>query len=139
MRQIILISATLLASGVAAAYTPAEEREFGEFAASGCKNRDGNFIVRGLVSSANEDTLVLADPLNSRSTMSVTLPGRGPFARVRGAFGKSKHEASDERLNELRASDSIVQVTLKCQGDGTPLAQEINYANSDGTRASISF
>lgn len=140
MRHLILISTALVASGaVSAAYKPAEERDFSEFAASGCKNRDGDFIVRGLVSSANEDTLVLADPLNSRSTMSVTLPGRGPFARVRGAFGKSKHEASDERLNELRASDSIVQVTLKCKGDGTPLAQEINYANSDGTRASISF
>ena len=140
MRHATLVFALLAASSVAfAQYRPAQERDFSDFASSGCKNRDGDFIIRGMVSSANEDTLVLSDPRNSRSTVSVTLPGRGPFARVRGVFGKSKHEASDELLNELRASHSLVQVTLKCQGDGTPQAQQIGYENSDGTHAAISF
>jgi hypothetical protein len=139
MRHIYWVVTALVASTSALAYTPAEERDFGEFAASGCRNRDGNFLIRGMVSSANEDTVVLSDPTDSRTTMSVTLPGRGPFARVRGAFGTSKHEASNQQLNELRESRTPVVVTLKCKGDGTPLAQEIRYINSDGTHAAISY
>lgn len=139
MKYIYLAVTTLAVSTSALAYTPAEERDFDEFAASGCRNRDGDFIIRGMVSSANEDTLVLSDPTNSRSTTSVTLPGRGPFARVRGAFGTSKHEASDQQLNELRLSHTPVVVTLKCKGDGTPLAQEISFVNPDGTHAAISY
>jgi hypothetical protein len=139
MRSTYLVVAALAASTSVLAYTPAVEREFDEFAATGCKNRDGDFIIRGMVSSANEDTLVLSDPADSRTTASVTLPGRGPFARVRGAFGTSKHEASNQQLNELRSSHAPVVVTLKCKGDGTPLAQQISYVNADGTRAAISF
>ena|SRR5688572_26439416 len=140
MRHATVVFVALVASSAAyAQYRPAQERDFSEFASSGCKNRDGDFIIQGMVSSANEDTLVLTDPHGSRRTVSVTLPGRGPFARVRGVLGKSKHEASDELLNELRASSSLVQVTLKCKGDGTPEAQEISYENSDGTHAAISF
>jgi hypothetical protein len=30
-------------------------------------------------------------------------------------------------------------VTLKCKGDGTPLAQEISFVNPDGTHAAISY
>jgi hypothetical protein len=140
MKRLLLMSTALLASGAAfAQYAPAEERGFSEFASRGCNNRDGNFIIRGMVSSANEDTLVLADPVDSSRTMSVTLPGRGPFARARGVFGKTKHELTDARLNEMRASATPVVVTLKCQGDGTPTAQEISYINRDGTHAAISF
>jgi len=140
MKHIYLaLTALVVSTSALAAYTPAEERDFGEFAASGCKNRDGDFIIRGMVSSANEDTVVLSDPTDSRSTTSVTLPGRGPFARVRGAFGTSKHEASNQQLNDLRMSRTPVVVTLQCKGDGTPLAREISYINSDGTHAAISY
>jgi hypothetical protein len=132
------VVAALAASTSALAYTPAEERDFDKFADTGCRNRDGDFIIRGIMSSANEDTLVLSDPADSRSTASVTLPGRGPFARVRGAFGTSKYEASSQQLNELRSSHTPVVVTLKRKGDG-PLAQEIDYVNADGTRTAISF
>ena len=139
MKSIYLAVAALAASTSAFAYEPAEERDFSEFAASGCRNRDGDFIIRGIVSSANENTVVLSDPSNSGSTTSVTLPSRGPFARVKGAFGTSKPEASDQQLNELRMSQTPVVITLKCQGNGTPLAQEISYINSDGTHAAISY
>jgi hypothetical protein len=139
MKHVYLAVIALVAATPALAYTPAEERDFGEFAATGCRNRDGDFIIRGMVSSANEDTVVLSDPTDSRTTTSVTLPGRGPFARVRGAFGTSKQEASNQQLNELRTSRTPVVVTLKCKGDGTPLAQEISYVNSDGTHAAISY
>jgi hypothetical protein len=138
MRSILFMS-TLFAASAALAYKPAVEQEFSEIAAGGCRNRDGDFIVRGMVSSANEETLVLSDPDSPRSTISVTLPGRGPLARAKGVFGKNKYEASDQRLNQLRETRTPVVVTLKCRGQGTPTARQINYENSDGTNASISF
>ena len=140
MRSLYLIVATLATSTSAFAYEPAQERDFAEFAASGCRNRDGDFIIRGVVSSANDETVVLSDPTNSRSTTSITLPGkRGPFARVRSAFGTSRQEAGNEQLNELRMRGTPVVVTLECNGDGTPLAREIRYTNSDGSHAAISY
>src|SRR5688572_30783374 len=140
MRHATLILTALAASSAACvAYTPAQERDFSEFASSRCKNRDGDFIIRGIVSSADEDKVVLSDPRTPLSRVSVTLPGRTPFALVRGVFGTSKHEVGNERLKDLRASHSLVQVTLKCEGGARPQAQEISYANSDGTHAAISF
>jgi len=139
MKRIYLVIASFAASTSAFAYKPAEEREFDEFVASGCRNRDGDFIIRGIVSSANEDTLVLSDPRSSRSTASVTLPGHGPFSRVKAAFGTSRTEASNQQLNELRLSQTPVVVMLKCKGDGTPIAVEISYINADGTHSAISY
>jgi hypothetical protein len=139
MKSIALaISMSLVASG-ANAYKPALEQEFSEIAANGCNNRDGDYVLRGLVSAADENTLVLADPSHPRSTISVTLPGRGPFARAKGVFSKSKYEATDERLNMLREKGSTVVVTMKCKGGGTPTARNISYENSDGSTSSISF
>jgi len=130
VKQIYLVATALALSASAFADTPVEERDFGEFAAAGCKNRNGDFIIRGVVSSANEGTLVLADPTNVRSTTSVALPG--------GGGGKSR-EATNQTLGELRASRTPVVVTMECKGDGTPLAREISYVNQDGTHGAISF
>jgi hypothetical protein len=129
MRHIYLLVAAIAASTSAYADTLAEERDFGEFAASGCKNRNGDFIIRGMVSSANEGTLVLADPTNSQSTTSVTLPGRGGDSR----------EATNQKLAELRAGRTPVVVTMQCEGDGTPLARQISYTDQDGRNGAISF
>lgn len=139
MRALILTIGAVLAAGSALAYKPATQREFEDVAERGCKNRDGDFIVRAMVSSANEDTVVLADPRDARSTISVILPGRGPLARVKGAFTKGKHEASAERLNELRDDRSPVIVTLECKRDGAPVVRDISFRDSDGTQASILF
>jgi hypothetical protein len=73
------------------------------------------------------------------STVSVSFPSRGPFARARGVFGTSKRDASDKQLNELRSSHTAVVVTLKCKGDATPVAREISYLNPHATHAAISF
>ncbi len=127
MKHIYLIATALAVSSSAFADTPVEERDFGEFAAAGCKNRNGDFIIRGLVSSANEGTLVLADPTNSRTTTSVALPGRG------------SREATNQKLSELRSSRTPVVVTMECKGDGTPLARDISYVNLDGTNGALSF
>ena len=139
MRLFILTTTAFLAASSAFAFEPAVERDFDDIASTGCSNRDGDFIVRGMVSNANENTLVLSDPIDARSTLSVTLPGRGPFARVKGAFTKGKYEASAERLNELRTAQEPVVVTLECKGNGTPVARNISYEDSDGERGSISF
>lgn len=82
---------------------------------------------------------MLSDPKDQRSTLSVTLPGRGPFARAKGWFGENKFEATDKRLNQLRETRTPVVVTLKCKGNGTPIALNISYENSDGTNGSIFF
>lgn len=129
MKHMHLMATALALSASAFADTPAEERDFEEFAAGGCKNRNGDFIIRGFVSSANEGTLVLADPTNSRNTTSVALPGRGGGSR----------EATTETLGELRADSTPVVVTMQCKGDATPIAQHISYMNRDGTHGAISF
>jgi hypothetical protein len=129
VRNIYLVTAALAVSVSAFADTLAEERDFGEFAASGCKNGNGDFIIRGLVSSANEGTLVLADPTNARSTTSVSLPGRGGDSR----------EATNQKLAELRAGRTPVVVTMQCEGEGTPLARQISYTDQDGRNGAISF
>jgi hypothetical protein len=139
MRSILIGCAAMLAAQSAFAYKPATEQDFSQVASEGCRNRNGDFIVRGMVSSANENTLVLSDPANSSSTLSVALPGRGPFARAKGVFGRNKYEASDRSLNELRATHTAVVVTLKCKGNATPMARNISYVNADGSRSSISF
>jgi hypothetical protein len=53
VKHLYLVATAFAVSASAFADTPAEERDFGEFAAAGCKNRNGDFIIRGLVSSAN--------------------------------------------------------------------------------------
>jgi hypothetical protein len=139
MRSLLVTIGVFLTASSAFAFKPAVERDFDEVASRGCSNRDGDFIVRAMVSNANEDTVVLSDPLDSRSTISATLPGRGPLARVKGAFTKGKYEATAERLNELRADRSPVLVTLECKRDGAPVVRNIGFRNSDGTQASIAF
>jgi hypothetical protein len=139
MRQVYLLCAAALAPALASAAEPAVEAEFSEIAEDGCKNRNRDFIVRGLVSSANENTLVLAAVDNSRLTLSVELPGRGPFARVRGAFGKSREERVDEQLNQLRDDSVPVVVAFTCKGDAAPVARTITFTNLDGSRGSISY
>ena len=129
MKLIYLVTTALAAAASAYADTPAEERDFGEFAAAGCKNHNGDFIIRGLVSSANEGTLVLSDPTNPRTTTSVTLPSHGGHSR----------EATNQTLSELRSSRTPVVVTMECKGEGTPIAQEITYTYLDGTNGAISF
>ena len=129
MNHIFLLSTALAVSGSAFADTLAEERDFGEFAASGCRNRNGDFIIRGVVSSSNEGTLVLSDPTDARTTTSVTLPGRGGSTR----------EATTQKLSELRAGRTPVVVTLECDGDGTPVARHISYSHQNGRNGAISF
>ena len=139
MKQMLLLSVAMLVTYAATAYKPAEERVFGDIAVGGCNNHDGDFIVRGMVSSATEDTVVLSDPADAESTLSLTLPGRGPLSRVKGFFTKGKYETAQKRLDELRAEQTPVVVTLKCHGSGTPAARNISYTNEAGLSESITF
>ena len=140
MRHFSVLLLAMLATGCAAfSYEPAGEEEFQQIASGGCRNRDGDFIIRGLVSNADEETVVLFDPDDSRTTIALSLPGRGPLQRAKGVFGRSKYEATDLQLNELREARVPVVVTLRCQGDGTPIARSLSYVNADGSRESISY
>lgn len=140
MRRFSALSFAACAAGCAAfSYEPAGEQEFQQIAAGGCRNRDGDFIIRGLVSNVDEETVVLHDPDDARSTMVLSLPGRGPLQRAMGPFGRKRHEATSQRLNALRDSRTPVIVTLRCQGDGTPSARSLGYIGTDGTPESISY
>ena len=139
MRLLFIAIGVFLTTSNAFGYKPAVEREFDDVASRGCNNRDGDFMVRAMVSNANEDTVVLSDPRNARSTISVILPDRGPFARAKSAFTKDKNEASAERLNELREDRLPVLVTLECKRDGAPVVRNISFTDSDGAQASILF
>ena len=140
MRHLWVLLLAMSATGCSAfSYEPAGEQEFQQISAGGCRNRDGDFIIRGLVSNADEDTVVLFDPDDSRNTISLSLPGHGPLQRVKGVFGRNKYEATDAQLNELREARTPVVVTLRCQGDGTPIARSLSYVNADGSRESISY
>ena len=126
--QYIYSVAALVVSASAFADTLAEERAFGEFAATGCQNHNGDLIIRGLVSGANDDTVLLADPTNPLSTTSVTLPGRAGDSR----------QATTQKLSELRADRTSVVVTMQCE-EGTPLARHISYTDQDGRNGAITF
>src|SRR5688572_3882534 len=130
MRDLPVLLFAMSVTGCAAfSYEPAGEQEFQQIASGGCRNRDGDFIIRGLVSNADQETVVLFDPDDSRSTLSLSLPGRGPLQRAKGVFGRNKYEATDVRLNELRHARTPVVVTLRCRGDGTPTARTLSYLN----------
>ena len=140
MRHLSVLLLAMSAAGCSAfSYEPAGEQEFQQISSGGCRNRDGDFIIRGFVSNADEDTVVLNDPDDPRSTISLSLPGRGPLQRVKGVFGKNKYEATAAQLNELRDDRIPVVVTLRCEGDGTPTARSLSYVNDDGDRKSISY
>jgi hypothetical protein len=126
VKHIYLVATALAVSASALADTPAEERDFGEFAAAGCKNRNGDFVIRGLVSSANESTLVLADTTNSGTTTSVGLPRTKLVERLVSRFATAAATAR-----------TPVVVTMECKDDGTPIAQEISYTKLDGTHGNL--
>jgi hypothetical protein len=92
-----------------------------------------------MIGNATEDTVVVADPTNARTTIALTLPGRGPLARAKGVFGRNKYEATQSSLAELRDDRRPVIVTLRCRGDGTPTARNISYITAGGARESITF
>jgi hypothetical protein len=139
MRPLYVLCVAALVTAGAFADEPAVERDFDEIASDGCKNRGGDFVVRGMVSKVNEDALVLSDVSNSRRTLSVALPGRGPLAGLRGVFGKSREEKVYERLQALHDDDTVVVVTMTCKGNAAPVARNISFRTEDGAEESISY
>jgi hypothetical protein len=137
--DVVLLLATSVSGCSAFSYEPAGEEEFNQIASGGCRNRDGDCFIRGLVSNAGARTVVLSDPDDSRSTMSLPLPGRSPLEPANGLWGDKKYEATDARLNELGEARTPVVVTLRCQGDGTPIPRSLSYRNVDGSLETISY
>jgi hypothetical protein len=137
MKSILAIFIATSAGCAAFSYEPAGEQEFARIASGGCANRDGDFFIRGMLSTADDDSVVLSDPSNPRTTMVLPLPGRGPLVRANGTAGK--HAANAARMSELRDARTPVVVTLRCRSDGTPIARSIDYPNANGSRASILY
>lgn len=133
MRYIAVLLFAIPVTGCAAfSYEPAGEQEFQQIASGGCRNRDGDFIIRSLVSNADEDTVVLFDPEDSRSTISLSLPGRGPLQRTKGVFGKNKQVRS-HRCKAQRASTIAHASRRDFEMSG------LSYRSVDGSSQSISY
>jgi hypothetical protein len=139
MKSILAIFIAASAGCAAFSYEPAGEQEFARIASGGCDNRDGDFFIRGMLSTADDETVVLSDPSNPRTTMVLPLPGRGMLVHPDGTSGRGKHAASVARMNELRETQTPVVVTLRCRSDGTPIARSIDYPSANGSRASILY
>ncbi len=136
MKPVLYLSLALLAS--CASYQATREVSFATVARGGCGG-DGLVIVRGQVSNATENSIVLTDPGEPTSSIAVRLPGRGVVARLKGMVGTNKYEESHEVLTRLKADGSPVTVTLDCKGNTAPTAQNLSYTNPDGSRSSITF
>lgn len=121
-------------------YQPARERDIAQLADQGCGSKGETFIVRGQVSKAYENTVVLWDGVDPQRTMAFTLAGRSPLQRMRGWFGENKYEASRELLNQLSANRTPVTVTAVCQGGQTaPVANNLTYTDTSGQRVAIGY
>ena len=142
MRNIVLaITTALLAGGCASmTYRPATQESLSRVVNDGCRSGD-TAIVRGQVSQASENTVVLSDTTNPSTTLAIDLPGHGsPSATMHRWLGTNKYQLTVEKLNQLRAQGTPVTVTLKCKGSNvTPVASNIEFANADGTRVAIAY
>lgn len=137
MKPVLYLSVVALLASCAS-YQATREVSFATVAGGGCGGA-GQVIVRGQVSSATENSIVLTDPDEPTSSMAVRLPGRGMVARLKGMVGTSKYEESNAVLTRLKADGSPVTVTLDCKGNTAPTAQNLSYTTSDGSRSSITF
>jgi hypothetical protein len=122
-----------------ASYEPVRERTFSDLVAQGCGDAEERTIVTGYVSRAYENTVVLWDGIDPQATVAVTVPGRNPWQRLRGALGKNKHEVTQETLNRLTQERVPVTVTLECQGNAAPLVRHVTYNDENGQRIAIAY
>jgi hypothetical protein len=139
LKPIVCMSAVLIGGCAGLSYQPTGEQAFGQAAAQGCAGNQGRFIVRGNISQAYEDSVILSDPADARSTMAVMLPGRGTLARLQGTVSTNKYQASQQRLTELGLSGIPVVATLECRGGDAPRARNFSYTNEDGSSGAITF
>lgn len=121
-------------------YRPATQESLSKVVDDGCRSGD-TAIVRGQVSQAYENTVVLSDSTNPSTTLAIDLPGRGsPSATMHRWLGRSKYQLTAEKLNQLRAQGTPVTATIECKGPKVaPLARNIEFANADGTQVAIAY
>lgn len=142
MKTIALAISTALVVGGCAnmTYRPATQESLSKIVSDGCRSGD-TAIVRGQVSQAYENTVVLSDITSPSTTLAINLPGRSsPGATVHRWLGTSKYQLTADKLNQLRAQGTPVTVTVDCKGPKVaPVARNIEFANADGSRVAIAY
>jgi hypothetical protein len=138
--QFFLIATATLAAGCSTvSYRPVQEVGFERLSSEGCRRAGDRFSVTALVNSATREALVLWDGSDGARTVVVTLPPAGVGSRVKGVFGKNRYELGHERLNELRASGTPANFTMRCEGTRmAPVADRFSYIDN-GSRVEFEF
>jgi hypothetical protein len=141
VKVLISAAAVVVLTGCASTdYEPVQERSFGALVSEGCRDDGEQMLVTGYVSRAYEDTVVLWDGIDPQATVAVKVPGRTLTSRMRGWFGDSKHEVSQERLNDLITRKVPVTVNLTCQGENmAPVVTHASYTDAQGQRVAIAY
>jgi hypothetical protein len=134
------IGAATIMLAACASYQPVQESTFAALTSDGCRDEGRQMLVEAYVSKAYENTVVLWDGTDAQSTVAVTLPGRGVLGRMRGWFGDSKHEVTQQTLNQLAAERTPVTVGVVCQGGKVaPEAASLRYVDAQGQRVAIAY
>jgi hypothetical protein len=135
----ILVGIALLGGCASTSYRPVQETGFDRLASEGCRSSGDRFAVTARVNSATRENIVLWDGFDNSRTVSVQLPRQGAGTRIRGWFGKNRYELSFERLNELRANQTPITVSLRCEAARmAPVADRYSYFEN-GQRVEFEF
>jgi hypothetical protein len=135
----VIAAAAMLSACSSVAYRPVQETAFDQLVDRGCVRAGDRFSVTAQVNSATRETIVLWDGVDGARTAAVTLPAQGVGSKLRGVFGKSRYQLGYERLNELRASNTPVTVTMRCEAARmAPAADRFSY-NEAGQRVEFEF
>jgi hypothetical protein len=135
----LVASTALLAACSSVSYRPVQEVGFEQLSSEGCRRAGDRFSVTSMVNSATREAIVLWDGMDGARTVVVTLPAAGVGSRVKGVFGKNRYELGHERLNELRASGTPANFTMRCEATRmAPVADRFSYIDN-GTRVEFEF
>lgn len=121
------------------AYDPVEKLDIGRLADDGCKKGE-RIAITAEVSQVYEDTFVLWDGDDPKTTYTLRFREPGFGRKTKGVFGKNRYESAYEALRDLMADREPVDVTLLCQGERkTPIATRFSYRDDDGEEIAYEF
>ena len=120
-------------------YKPINSSEFASLVSDGCSTKDNRFNVRGRVSAAYKETVVLWDGVETGKTAAVRLPRQGIGSKIRGSVAKSRYDVNLEVLRRLQGTDQTASFSLQCDSkDRAPQLVRMRY-EENGLEREIEF